>query len=113
MASRKLVAASSTTILMSVLAHGESYGYAIIARVRALSGGDLQWTEGMLYPVLHRLERKGWIRATWRAADNGRERKYYRLTAAGTRELARERAEWDRVHATLSSLTPLPGGARG
>ena len=60
MASRKLVAASSTTIRMSVLAHGESYGYAIIARVRALSGGDLQWTEGMLYPVLHRLERKGW-----------------------------------------------------
>jgi PadR family transcriptional regulator, regulatory protein PadR len=113
MASRKLIAASSTTILLSVLTHGESYGYAIIARVRAVSGGELEWTEGMLYPVLHRLERKGLVKSKWRAAESGRDRKYYRLTEAGQRELARERVEWDRMHATLTSLTPAFGGDRG
>jgi DNA-binding PadR family transcriptional regulator len=110
LASRKLVAASSIPVLMSVLANGESYGYAIIARVRALSGGELEWTEGMLYPVLHRLERKGWIKAEWRESETGRERKYYRLTTAGRAALAAERAEWDRVHGTLQAL--WAGGSR-
>lgn len=111
MASRKLVAASSIPILMAVLAQGESYGYAIIARVRALSGGDLRWTEGMLYPVLHRLERKGLVKARWRQSETGRERKYYALTATGRAALATERDEWDRVHGTLQAL--WAGGARG
>jgi len=109
-ASRKLVAASSIPILMAVLAQGESYGYAIIARVRALSGGDLCWTEGMLYPVLHRLERKGLVKARWRQSETGRERKYYALTAAGRAALVTERNEWDRVHGTLQAL--WAGGAR-
>ncbi|MDO8348742.1 MAG: PadR family transcriptional regulator [Planctomycetota bacterium] len=111
MASRKLVAASSIPILMAVLAQGESYGYAIIARVRALSGGELDWTEGMLYPVLHRLEKKGLVKAAWRQSDTGRERKYYALTAAGRTVLAKERDEWDRVHGTLQAL--WAGAARG
>lgn len=110
MASRQLIAASSVPILMSVLAHGESYGYAIIARVRTLSGGVLNWTEGMLYPVLHRLERDGLVQAEWRAAG-GRERKYYRLTDAGRQALAVERAEWDQVHGALQAL--WAGGVRG
>lgn len=106
MASRKLVAASSAPILMSVLAAGESYGYAIISRVRAVSGGELKWTEGMLYPVLHRLEQQGLVEATWRTAETGRQRRYYRLTQAGKKALAEERAAWDRVHDTLQALTP-------
>jgi PadR family transcriptional regulator, regulatory protein PadR len=110
MASRNLVAASATPILMAVLAHGESYGYAIIQRVRTLSGGELEWTEGMLYPVLHRLEKKGLVKAEWRQSDTGRERKYYALTATGRAELAKETGEWDRVHDTLQAL--LAGGAR-
>jgi DNA-binding PadR family transcriptional regulator len=111
MASRKLVAASSAPILMSVLAAGESYGYAIIARVRAVSGGELEWTEGMLYPVLHRLERQGLVKAQWRTSESGRERRYYRLTPKGQQALAAERAAWDRVHGTLSAL--LPEASRG
>lgn len=111
MASRTLVAASAIPILMAVLAHGESYGYAIIQRVRMLSGGELDWTEGMLYPVLHRLEKKGWIKADWRQSDTGRERKYYALTATGRQALHKEHAEWERVHLTLQAL--LAGGARG
>lgn len=106
MASRKLVAASSAPILMSVLAAGESYGYAIISRVRAVSGGELQWTEGMLYPVLHRLEQQGLVEATWRTAETGRQRRYYRLTSSGKKALTEERAAWDRVHDTLQALTP-------
>lgn len=111
MASRNLVAASAIPILMAVLAHGENYGYAIIQRVRALSGGELDWTEGMLYPVLHRLEKKGLVRAVWRQSDTGRERKYYALTPTGHAALAQERDAWDRVHGTLQAL--LPGGTRG
>lgn len=110
MPSKQLIAASSIPILMSVLAHAESYGYAIIARVRALSDGKLEWTEGMLYPVLHRLERKGWVAASWRDSDSGRKRKYYRLTAAGRAVLDHERAEWLQVHSTLEAL--WAGGSR-
>lgn len=111
MASRNLVAASAIPILMAVLAHGENYGYAIIQRVRTLSGGELKWTEGMLYPVLHRLEKKGWVRAAWRRSETGRERRYYALTPTGRGALASEREAWDRVHDTMQAL--LPGGSRG
>lgn len=111
MASKHLVAASATPILLAVLAHGESYGYAIIARVRTLSGGALEWTEGMLYPVLHRLEKKGLVRASWRQSESGRERKYYALTASGRAALAQETTAWDTVHGTLQAL--LTGGSRG
>ena len=104
MTSRKLVAASTVALLMSVLARGESYGYAIISRVRELSDGDLQWTEGMVYPVLHRLEKKGWIASDWRESETGRQRRYYRLTDAGRAALAVERDEWCRIHDTLAAL---------
>ncbi len=58
---KDLVAASATPLVLSILSEGESYGYAIIKRVDELSGGELQWTDGMLYPVLHRLERNGYV----------------------------------------------------
>src|SRR4051794_1066426 len=62
---KDLVAASATPLVLAILAEGDSYGYAILKRVNKLSGGDLQWTDGMLYPVLHRLERQGHIRGKW------------------------------------------------
>ena len=62
---KDLVAASATPLILGILSEGESYGYAIIKRVAELSGGELQWTDGMLYPVLHRLERNGWVEASW------------------------------------------------
>jgi DNA-binding PadR family transcriptional regulator len=61
---KDLIAASSTPMVLAILAEGDSYGYAIIQRVRELSGGHLEWTDGMLYPVLHRLERLGYVEST-------------------------------------------------
>src|SRR5215470_3384002 len=76
---KDLVAASAIPLILSILEEGESYGYAIIQRVRDLSGGAIEWTDGMLYPVLHRLEAQGHIRSVWRTSDVGRRRKYYAL----------------------------------
>src|SRR5881398_140474 len=85
--SKDLVAASATPLVLAILAESDSYGYAIIKRVSELSGGHVQWTDGMLYPVLHRLERNGLVAAKWGASESGRRRKYYRLTKDGRREL--------------------------
>src|SRR3982074_2803653 len=90
---KDLVAASTTPLVLAILAEGESYGYAIIKRVAELSGGHLQWTDGMLYPVLHRLERQGYVAAKWSAAENGRRRKYYRITREGRAQLAAQRQQ--------------------
>ena len=102
--SKDLMAASSTPIVLAILAEGDSYGYAILQRVRDLSEGRIEWTDGMLYPVLHRLERLGHIEARWETADSGRRRKYYHLTRGGTAQLADERRQWQAVDATLRGL---------
>jgi DNA-binding PadR family transcriptional regulator len=104
MIAKDLVAASSRPLLLSILAGGENYGYAIIQRVRELSGGHLEWTDGMLYPVLHRLEDEGLIASEWRLSETGRRRKYYRLNRDGKRALEAERKEWLIVHQTLEQL---------
>jgi DNA-binding PadR family transcriptional regulator len=101
---KDLIAASSTPIVLAILAEADSYGYAIIKRVRELSGGRMEWTDGMLYPVLHRLERLGYVRARWEAAETGRRRKYYRITPPGRAQLAEERRQWQAVDATLRGL---------
>lgn len=98
---KDLVAASATPLILAILAEGESYGYAIIKRVAELSGGELQWTDGMLYPVLHRLERNGFVEAVWGSSESGRKRKYYRLTENGERELESQRRQWQVVDSTL------------
>jgi PadR family transcriptional regulator, regulatory protein PadR len=124
---KDLMAASSTPIVLAILAEGDSYGYAILQRVRELSGGRMQWTDGMLYPVLHRLERLGFVEARWEVAETGRKRKYYRITSQGRTQLDEERRQWQAVDATLkgiwnalalpipatlpSSVTLLPQGA--
>ena len=99
---KDLVAASSTPLVLAILAEGDSYGYAILRRVRDLSGGELEWTDGMLYPVLHRLERSGAIESRWEEAESGRRRKYYRLTPSGRRQLADERRQWQTVDQALA-----------
>ena len=102
--SKDLMAASSTPIVLAILSEGDSYGYAIIQRVRELSNGRIEWTDGMLYPVLHRLERLGYVKAQWRVADTGRDRKYYRITPDGKSRLAEERKQWQAVDATLRAV---------
>ena len=101
---KDLVAASSTALVLAILAEGDSYGYAILKRVRELSGGALEWTDGMLYPVLHRLERSALVEARWAKAESGRRRKYYRITDAGHRQLADERRQWQTVDKTLGKI---------
>ncbi|MGH9886212.1 MAG: PadR family transcriptional regulator [bacterium] len=101
---KDLVAASATPLVLAILAEGESYGYAIIKRVGELSNGQVQWTDGMLYPVLHRLERNGLVAAKWGASESGRRRKYYRLTRQGRTQLEAERARWQLVDATLNRI---------
>ncbi len=99
--SKELVAASSRPLVLAVLARGENYGYALLREVERLSGGALSWQEGMLYPVLHRLEREGLIESTWRVAETRKRRKYYAITAKGQKALADERAAWEAVNTTL------------
>jgi DNA-binding PadR family transcriptional regulator len=101
---KDLVAASSTPLVLAILAEGDTYGYAILKRVRELSGGHMEWTDGMLYPVLHRLERLGYIEASWEVPESGRRRKYYCLTARGRAQLAEERRQWQAVDATLRGI---------
>ena len=101
---KDLIAASSTPIVLAILAEGDSYGYAILQRVRELSGGHMEWTDGMLYPVLHRLERLGHVEARWEVAESGRRRKYYRITSRGREQLAEERRQWQAVDATLRGI---------
>lgn len=123
---KDLIAASSTPIVLAILAEADSYGYAILQRVRELSGGRMEWTDGMLYPVLHRLERLGHVEARWEVAESGRRRKYYRITSQGQHQLTEDRRQWEAVDATLRGIwhvlalpvpasqpasAPLPQGA--
>ncbi|MFH2116158.1 MAG: helix-turn-helix transcriptional regulator [Spirochaetota bacterium] len=101
---KDLVAASSTPMVLAILAEADSYGYAILQRVRELSGGQLAWTDGMLYPVLHRLQRLGYIEARWELSGNGRRRKYYGITTAGKAQLADERRQWQAVDEALRGV---------
>ncbi len=102
--SRELIAASSRPLILSILAEGESYGYAIIQRVGELTGGRLRWTEGMLYPVLHKLEQEDAIVAEWKQPAGERKRKYYRLKSHGRAALAKQREDWTAVDAALNQL---------
>lgn len=104
MISRELKAASSKPMILSILARGESYGYQILQDITELSGGEWEWSEAMLYPVLKRLSSEGLIQSKWVILENGRKRKYYHLTSLGKQALATERANWLNVHKALSSL---------
>jgi PadR family transcriptional regulator PadR len=104
MLSKELVAASTVPLVLSVLAEGENYGYALIQRVRELSEGGIEWTEGMLYPVLHWMEDENLVESEWKEAGTGRKRKYYRLRKEGRKALQAEKQQWLTVHTTLTKL---------
>lgn len=104
MVSKALVAASTKPVILSILSQGEIYGYQIIHNIIEISGGALEWSEGMLYPVLHRLEKDNFIQSQWKISSLGRRRKYYRLTDLGRRELEKEKNQWQRVNKVLTQL---------
>ena len=101
---KEMVAASSIPFILSILAQGDNYGYAIIRRIRELSKGEIELSEGMLYPVLHWLVADGQIRSRWQKSKIGRERRYYSLEPKGKRALDEQRRQWGVVTATLGQL---------
>ena len=104
MISRELKAASSKPVILSILAKGDSYGYQILQDILELSDGEWEWSEAMLYPVLHRLNSEGLIQSRWEVQENGRKRKYYGLTELGRESLVEEQARWMNVHNVLIQL---------
>lgn len=101
---KDLVAASATPLVLGILAEGESYGYAILKQVNELSGGRMAWTDGMLYPLLHRLERQGHVKSSWGTSESGRRRKHYSITPAGREALAERRRQWSVVAEALDNV---------
>ena len=104
---KELVAASSVPLVLSILSNGDSYGYAIIQRVKELSDGKIQWTDGMLYPVLHWMEDQGLVRSRWAKPESGRKRKYYSLQPDGRQALRQQKEQWALVSSTLNKLWSL------
>jgi PadR family transcriptional regulator PadR len=107
---KDLVAASATPLVLAILAEGESYGYAILKRVRELSGGEFEWTDGMLYPLLHRLRRLGYVTTEWRSPPEGRRRRYYAITDDGRAALAEQQRQWTTVTRALGDVWKGPRG---
>lgn len=101
---KELVAASATPLVLAILAEEESYGYAILKRVRDLSDGEMEWTDGMLYPLLHRLSRLGYVTTEWRTPPNGRRRRYYRISPDGQEALDTHRRQWTTVARALDHI---------
>jgi PadR family transcriptional regulator, regulatory protein PadR len=107
---KDLVAASATPLVLSILAEDESYGYAILKRVRELSGGELEWTDGMLYQLLHRLRRLGYVTTEWRTPPEGRRRRYYAITQDGRGALTEQQRQWAAVTRALGDVWRSSGG---
>lgn len=101
---KDLVAASSTPLVLAILSEGESYGYAILKRVREVSDGELEWTDGMLYPLLHRLHRLGYVTQEWRIPPEGRRRRYYAITEDGHAALEEHKRQWQAVTRVLGDV---------
>ena len=113
MISKALVAASTKPLVLAILRNGENYGYQIIQSVRRLSGGRLEWSEPMLYPLLKRMERDGLIKSEWKLTENQRFRRYFRLTEKGLKEQEQETAEWSLINDFFGKVldpSPIPEG---
>jgi PadR family transcriptional regulator, regulatory protein PadR len=107
---KDLTAASATPMVLGIIAAGDSYGYEIIKNVKTLSGGALEWSEGMLYPVLHRLEEGGLAESYW--SGDERPRKYYRITEAGRLALAELRSQWEKVASAMARCFAAAGDGK-
>lgn len=109
MISKTLMAASTRPIILAILSKGEDYGYSIIQKVKEISGGHLEWTDGMLYPVLQRMEMDGLIKSQWKLSEGSRPRRYYTISEKGREELSAELRSWQSVWQALTRLTePIP-----
>jgi transcriptional regulator len=91
-------------LILKIVALGPVHGYGISLRIRQISKEVLQVQQGSLYPALHRLERRGWLDATWGESENGRQAKFYKLSAKGRRQLAKEEANWQRLAGAVTLI---------
>ena len=97
-----LIQGTLDLLILKTISLEPKHGWAIAKRIEQVSNEVLQITQGALYPALHRLEQQGWIRGEWRAAESGREAKFYALTRAGRAQLERELAQWDRLSGAVA-----------
>ena len=107
MLSKEMIGASTIPIILTILLQGEDYGYEIIRKVKEFSGGSIEWSEPMLYPVLHRLERNNHISSQWKIVENSRKRKYYSITDSGRALLVEKKSEWTEMIQMLSNIWQL------
>jgi PadR family transcriptional regulator, regulatory protein PadR len=91
-------------LILKIVALGPIHGYGISLRIRQVSQKVLQVQQGSLYPALHRLEKRGWLDADWGESDKGRQAKFYKLSAKGRKQLAREESNWNRLAAAVSQI---------
>ena len=91
-------------LILRTLSLGPYHGWAISERIHQISSKVLQVQQGSLYPALHRLERRGWIKARWGASDNNRRAKYYELTTAGRKQLEAEKSQWKKLSAAVAQV---------
>jgi len=96
------MAASTRPIILAIVSRGEDYGYNLIQKVKEFSGGNIEWTEGMIYPVLQRMEVDGLISSKWKMSADQRPRRYFRITERGRAELASELTGWGSVWNALT-----------
>jgi len=101
---RELLPGTLDMLILKVLSRGEMHGYGIVSAIQRASDDVLGVVEGALYPALHRLEVRGWVRSKWGASDNNRRAKFYRLSALGRRALDKEAAYWDRVASAVTRV---------
>ena len=102
--SGELVQGTLPLLLLRTLATGPNHGFAIARRIQQVSNEVLKVEEGSLYPALHRLEVQGWIDSEWRATENNRNAKYYRLTRSGRKQLEREAARWNAIADAIATV---------
>jgi PadR family transcriptional regulator PadR len=91
-------------LVLKVVALGPAHGYAIAQRLQQMSNDVLQVQQGSLYPALHRLEKRGWLRAEWATSDTGREARFYTLTRRGRKELEEQSENWERLSVAVSGI---------
>jgi PadR family transcriptional regulator PadR len=106
--SKELVGAAAIPIILSMLKNNDSYGYAIVQKVKEISSGQIKWTEASIYPVLKKMENEGMVKSYWRVEQNERPRKYYSIQENGVQQLALNREEWSRMFSVFEHFWHSP-----
>jgi len=102
--SKELIGASTIPLILSILTKGENYGYEIIQEIKELSENKIEWSDGTLYPVLHKMEKNGLIKSSWKKSKIGRKRKYYKILKAGNVTLENEKGSWELLQQIMTKL---------